>query len=233
MSDWASAMLIGGIVAVGMSPIILIFAWLPMRRKSAGDEVTPQQRMAVLRNTAIALILVAVIAASGFMILRKSAPPADTTMESAGMPGMGSGGGTASHTSVPQIPGKLAGLPLAETLTGQDALRQIDSMHPSQFPVSDAVVGYYKGMGHEATIWVAVTPAESMGPAMSQAMASAISGGNTPFGEPQQMGGGVWRMEGMGQVHYFFPSGGSVWWLSADGPLADRSLEQTRAAAGL
>ena len=71
------------------------------------------------------------------------------------------------------------------------------------------------------------------GSAMSDQMAQAIAAGDSPFGTPQQMADGVWKLEGMGQVHLFFNAGTGVWWVSADPSLADKSLDQVRAAAGL
>jgi len=64
-------------------------------------------------------------------------------------------------------------------------------------------------------------------------MAQAIAGGNTPFGAPQQLDGGIWKLEGLGQVHYFFSAGNSVWWVSADPALAEKSFGQVLTAAGL
>lgn len=220
MGDWLTAMLVGGIVGLGVAPLILVFAWLPMRRKSEGDEVTVAHRMAILRNTALAIVAVVIITSVGFMVLKKDAP-ADT-----GMPGM-------AMPSAPHVPYELAGVPLVQTLTGDQALQQIASIHQSDISVVDAVIGYYKGGGHEATVWASVTPAAEMARLMDQQMAEAIGGGNTPFSAPEQISGGVWKVEGMGQVHYFFAAGNGVWWVSADPRLAERSLAQTEAAAGL
>lgn len=237
MSDLSRALLIGGIIGIGLSPIILAFAWLPMRRRAASDEITQKERMAVLRNVAIGVGVVVLIATAGFYWLSKTADEGDGGMGgmaggmSGGMPAGGMPGGFTSQTAMPSVPESLAGVPLVESLTGDDALAQVDSMHSSDFPVSGAVVGFYRDKDHESTVWVAVTPAEQMAPAMSADMAEAIASGDTPFGEPESVGDGAWRVEGLGQVHYFFPAGASVWWLSVDEPLVERSLAQVRAAA--
>jgi pilus assembly protein TadC len=76
VSNWLTAILVGGIVAMFVSPFILLVAWLPMRRKAAGEEVSRRERMAVLRNAGIALLAVVVVVAAGFLLLRKDAPPA-------------------------------------------------------------------------------------------------------------------------------------------------------------
>jgi hypothetical protein len=242
MSDFSRALLIGGIVGLGLSPFILAIAWLPMRRRSADEEVSPEQRKAVLRNVIVGVVVVVAVAAGGFWFLEKHSTEGNTTgAMSGGMPGGApgiggpnmSGGGSMPQMAMPQLPQSLAGVPLVDTLTGDDALQQVDSMHPSEFPLSGATVGYYKNADHESTMWVAMTPSEQMGPAMSASMADAIGNNDTPFGTPQQMDGGVWKLEGLGQVHYFFPAGASVWWISADKDVAAKSLAQAQQAAGL
>lgn len=239
MPQWLTALLVGGIVGVGLAPIVLAFAWLPMRRKAADEEVTQQQRMQILRNTGLALLAIIIAVAVAFTMLRRE-PTNDATagsidgMLAANMPdGMPDANMPGSSSTDVALPSRLAGLPLSDELTGAQAVQQVASMHPSEIPVATAVVGSYKGDGHEATVWAAFTSAPEMAGAMSDQMSQAIATGNTPFGKPQQMADGVWKLEGMGQVHYFFHAGTGVWWVSADPSLAERSLDQVRTAAGL
>jgi hypothetical protein len=201
-----------------------------MRRKAADEEVTKQQRLAILRNTSLALLAIVLVVAVAFTILRKEPATGSVTGSAAGMPGGMPAGGT---TSVPDLPLKLAGVPLEETLTADQAMQQVTAFLPSQFPLSGAVVGNYKNGDHESQVWVAATDADAMASAMAEQIAAAIAGGNTPFGTPQQMDGGIWKLQGFGQIQYFFASGNQVWWVSADPSLAGRSLVQARAVAGL
>jgi hypothetical protein len=236
MPQWLTALLVGGIVAVGLAPFVLAFAWLPMRRKAVDEEVTREQRLAILRNTGLAMLGIVLIVAVAFTVLRKEPATGSATGSAAGMPGGMPGGMPAQgqgQASVPDLPPRLAGVPLAETLTADQALQQVTAFLPSQFPLSGAVVGNYKNGDHESQIWVASTDADAMASAMAEQMAAAIAGGDTPFGMPQQMGGGVWKLQGFGQTQYFFASGNQVWWVSADPSLAEKSLGQVRAAAGL
>lgn len=243
MNDWMRALLIGGVVAMGLAPIVLLIVYVPLARRPAGEEVSRDERMAVLRRAVVAIAVIGGLATGAFFWLDRGAPDPGVTAPgiggtSGGMPGAGGAemgempgvggqpGGFTSQTSVPSLPGKLAGLGKVDEVTGDAALQQIETMHPSEFPLTGAVVGTYEGKQGNATLWIAVNPSDAMAPAMAEQMADAIGGGDTPFSEPVEIDPGVWMSEGMGQVHYFFAAGNGVWWLSVDPPLAREALQQ-------
>lgn len=240
MNDWMRALLIGGVVGMGLAPIVLLVIYLPYSRRPAGEEVSSEERMAVVKRAAIAIGVIVIASTGVFMWLDRGAPDPGVAAPgiggtSGGMPGAGGtqmdGGGFTSETSVPSLPAKIAGLDMVSELTGDAALQQIATMHPSEFPVTGAVVGDYQGKDGKATMWVAVNPSDAMAPAMADQMATAIGGGQTPFSQPVETQPGVWMSEGLGQVHYFFAAGNGVWWLSVDPPLAKGALQQALAAS--
>ncbi|MCJ7832692.1 MAG: hypothetical protein MUP92_04510 [Actinobacteria bacterium] len=240
MNDWMRALLIGGIVGMGLAPIVLLVVYIPYSRRPADEEVSPEERMAVLKRAAIAIFIIVGVAAGVFLWLDRGAPDPNATAPgiggtSGGMPGAGGtqmdDGGFTSQTSVPSLPDRIAGLDKVSELTGDAALQQVATMHPSEFPLTGAIVGNYQGKGGKATMWVAVNPSDAMAPAMAEQMATAIGGGETPFTEPIQVQPGVYESEGLGQMHYFFAAGNGVWWLSVDPPLAEKALQQALAAS--
>ena len=248
MNQWMRALLIGGVVAMGLAPIVLLIVYVPLSRRPAGEEVPREERLAVLKRAVAAIVVIGVIATGVFFWLDRGAPDPGVAapgiggtsggMPGAGgadmgeMPGMdGESGGFTSQTSVPSLPIKLAGLDKVAELTGDAALQQIETMHPNEFPLTGAVVGTYEGKGTRAMMWIAVNPSEGMAPAMAAQMADAIGGEETPFSEPVEIEPGIWKSEGMQQVHYFFAEGNGVWWLSVDPSVAEQALRQALDAA--
>jgi hypothetical protein len=110
------------------------------------------------------------------------------------------------------LPSALGTQAMAWSLTGSEALAQVEGLHIGRFTMSSAEVA---GYGPDATVWVArmadVTPQVAV-----RQMQRAIARGDTPFGTPVRGQGAVWSTDGAGQRHSFFASDDAVWWLSAD-----------------
>jgi hypothetical protein len=125
------------------------------------------------------------------------------------------------------LPPSIAGLPLAEELSGAGAAQNIAELHRQQFPLSGAAVGTYRDAGASATLWVSASPLPLLAAQMVGAMEKAIGRGASPFVpvEVRQDGGRpVHALTGMGQHHFYFRSGNLVVWLAADERVAEAAL---------
>jgi len=129
------------------------------------------------------------------------------------------------------LPRAVAGMSLLATSTGRQAINEIESLHGQDFTLTDGARGSYGDNG-EVTLWVSASATESGATQLLIAMRDKIAEGNSPFeliGEKDMDGRTVYQLEGMGQTHYFFPSGNLVIWLASNHDLARQALEQVLA----
>lgn len=198
-----------------------------------GVEDRPSRR-AALR---VVVFVLAFVGAIGAMVGaawvyggRDGATPMDMGTE--GMGAMDMGAATA-HASAAPLPGTVAGLPMVEAITGPEAVEQVSMLHGTDIPVVWAAVGRYEGPDGRAEVWASGSGDRASAVEMTRQMLSGIREGGTPFGPPRRVASerGVWATRGMGQTHYFFARGGDVWWVSADGAVARRALEDALLAA--
>jgi hypothetical protein len=119
-------------------------------------------------------------------------------------------GQTAPHL----VPASLGALDRAWVITGDEAARQIASLHVGAVRVQDAEIA---GYGPDTTVWVATTRGAASARAMRAAMVRAIDRGDTPFTAPTRVAGlpGAYQTTGDGQTHVFFAAGDAVWWLAS------------------
>lgn len=125
------------------------------------------------------------------------------------------------------IPDGLAGLPLIDQQTGNQAALDFSQLHGKQFPLMSGAVGIYGNQ--QATLWVAGAPLKNMATEMIHAMRDKIAEGRSPFlptGELSANGRTIYSLDGMGQKHYYFQSGNLVIWLAVEPTLADTALQQ-------
>lgn len=117
------------------------------------------------------------------------------------------------------VPSTLGSLDRAWALTGDEAARQIASLHIGAVRVVEAEVA---GYGADTTVWVATAGGAPAARHMVAAMVQAIDGGITPFAKPTPVAGlpGAYRTTADGQEHLFFAKGDAVWWLAASPELA-------------
>ncbi len=132
-------------------------------------------------------------------------------------------------------PPSLAGVALHHTVTGGRALDALRYMHRGGGgALLEAWVAHY-GDAPSAILYVGVTgSAESAGQLM-EAMRTRIGEGETPFqaiGTLRLFGTDLYTMRGQGQVHFTYPDGSQVVWLSVDPALACRALAEVLRAKG-
>lgn len=219
---------------IGVAPIVLWVVYLARKRHEARalDFARADNRSTVIAVVVVMAVLVAgggaaawVLAARGLAAPSSRMPAgmegmADTA-GAGGMPSMNAGGGT--RMTLPVLD-RVAGLRLTSSIMGPDAVDQVGILHGSTFPIRDAVIATY-GNGL-ATIWVSLAPDRATAAGQVSTMAEGIRGSESPFTVPSAVPGvrAVFATSGMGQRHFFFARGASVWWVAADPSIASAVL---------
>jgi len=128
----------------------------------------------------------------------------------------------------PALPETIGSLRRLETLDGDRAAALVDKLHGKGVSTSKNLIGAYRGAGASATLYRTVYASSAEAERNDERMAAMIERGNNAF---EHFHRGV-RMErtvsmclGMGQVHFFFASGRSLYWLAVDPPVAREALE--------
>lgn len=190
---------------IGVAPLLLGAAYLARRRAERGTE-----RMSRSFLPTVAVVTILLLAVGGF--LAWTLPP--------------SGGSSAAGAAHPAIPMQLGGEMLTSYVDGPDAIDAVIRLHGSTFPMTDAQIATY-GDGL-ATIWRSGTPDAATAARQVERMREGIAGGGSPFSTPRPVRGHpeVYATFGLGQKHFFFARGASVWWVAAEPTVAGRALSE-------
>lgn len=219
---------------IGIAPILLAAVAIARRRgeRRGADPERPGRPLLVV-GSVTALLLVG----GGTLAWRYSTTGADPGIPTgmtgmAGMTGM-PGLGAPSTTDVggqTGMPSQIAGHPLTSYLDGPEAIANVTQLHGSAFVPTEAEVATY-GEG-AITIWRSAAPDEAAASDQVTRMAERIAEGGSPFEPPRADGpSGVYATFGMGQDHFFFARGTSVWWVAAEPSIASAALADTLAVS--
>lgn len=237
MHDASMALFLVAVAVIGTAPLVMLGVYAARRRhdrrlvddRSSG---TPARALAI----GIATVVVATVGVAWLLGARGSiettsnhAAGVDEGGSNAGGMDMGATGGKPSL-----LPPSLSGMPMAESVTGAEAVRGVEQLHGTSFPMESAEIARYAGVDGMAMVWVAVAGDPADATDLMRRMVDRISEGSSPFEPPRRIAGkpGVWSTRGMGQAHYFFARGDSVWWVSADPGMGDRVLPRLLKVAG-
>ena len=133
------------------------------------------------------------------------------------------------HVSPALLPAALAGLPLRSWTDGPQAIAEIGRMHTEGFPLKSAAIGRY-GTSDQVMLWVSEMANAAAARQMAEAMSRSIAEVSSPFretGQQSRVASLIHELEGMGQKHFFYPSGLHVVWLGADPAFAEQALRNT------
>ncbi|MHB8869048.1 MAG: hypothetical protein ACYC6T_09220 [Thermoleophilia bacterium] len=138
------------------------------------------------------------------------------------------GGAPAVAAAPSPLPRSLAGLSLATSLAGVEAVASVEQLHGKALGsgLDDAWVGEYGGSG-AATVWVSRSASPEEAGDLLERMTDRIEEGGSPFTGLRPIdieGVRVSRLEGMGQVHYYFLNARDVYWLAIDSARAESGL---------
>jgi hypothetical protein len=129
-------------------------------------------------------------------------------------------------TSV-RIPKSLTGKALSQVNYGPEAVKEITQLHNKDLGAVSGAMGMYGN--DQLTVWVAGFSSEPTAAQMVNAMREKITPGKFPFsptGSLQVGGRTIYKLDGMGQKHYYFQSNKFVIWLAANENLAEAALEE-------
>ena len=132
-----------------------------------------------------------------------------------------------SQFSEGSLPDSIAGIRLASSTTGVQAIEEVSSMHGKEFPIEFGEIGIYGD--REVTLWVARAASDAVAAQMTAVMQEKIAQGNSPFTPTNQIQNKdrkVYILDGMGQRHYYFQSNNLVIWLAANPSVADAAIQQ-------
>ncbi len=160
-------------------------------------------RKAMIIVVQVLVGLAVVVAVAGGLWDQAQQPP----VAGAGADGSGAAG----------IPAQIAGLRRTETMTGSQALAELQELHGKDVGAGLAR-GWIAHYGKEATVWMGEARDEATGIQLLQAMTSRIQAGNRYFTGLRQLqieGRPVYTVVGQGQRHYYYQQGPQLIWLAA------------------
>lgn len=115
------------------------------------------------------------------------------------------------------LPHNIAGLSMTDTMTGDEAKREVNQLHGLNITLQDAWIGHYGGQ--RATVWVSVSPTENDSTYLMSTMIGKIRQGNPYFGNLQEMaidGQKIFSLNARdGQKHYVYQVDRRVIWIAA------------------
>ena len=211
------------VVVIALTPFVLLGVELVRRartrRRSASDD--PSRPRGLLRPLLVGVSAeVLLTLAIGWYLSAYPTPEGAAEMAMGGT----NGGMPAMSRGDDPLPATLAGSPMTNEVTGSEAIQQIASLHGKDFPIVSAEIGQYAD--GRMTVWMSIESDAAGAADMVVRMGERISGGGSPFASPRPFAAepGVWSTRGMGQMHFFFARGDSVWWLASDPGLARSAL---------
>lgn len=125
------------------------------------------------------------------------------------------------------LPSTLGDLRLTKTILGDEAKAIINQMHGKGVTPTDNLIGTYQGTGGTATLYLSNYETREQSQQVLAKMVGGIKTGFTPFSNYERMiieNTEVSFSIGSGQSHYFFCSGKSLYWLTADPAVAVSTL---------
>jgi hypothetical protein len=134
----------------------------------------------------------------------------------------------------PAIPPALAGLPRTHALQGSEALREIARLHGRSIRARDGFVAHYEQDGAVAMLYVSTAHLEPIARWQLSRMVDGIQRGRSNaegqfshLRAREREGLTLYSALGLGQVHYFYRSAGTIVWLAADPQVAERAVADT------
>ncbi|MDP2935826.1 MAG: hypothetical protein Q8O86_04985 [Dehalococcoidia bacterium] len=136
------------------------------------------------------------------------------------------GGAVAVASNAAGIPAQIAGLRRTETMTGPQALAELQELHGKDVGVAGGWIAHY---GKEATVWMGEARDEATAIQLLEAMTRRIQAGNQYFTGLKQLqveGRPVFTVVGQGQRHYYYRQGRQLIWLAVPNGREDDFLKE-------
>ncbi len=120
------------------------------------------------------------------------------------------------------FPGEIKGYRLLKLVKGKEALREINRLHGKRIQAVKGAIAVYVEENKRAMIWVSQAPSEEVASQQVKLMINKMNKGGSPFFHFSTGRIGCLsflHFLGLGQEHYLFAKGTSVYWISA--PIGD------------
>lgn len=127
-----------------------------------------------------------------------------------------------------RLPESIAGIPMTNSIRGEQALSEIASMHSGAFSMKAGAIGVY-GSARQAMLWVAGAKDVSGADQLLEAMRVKIARGGTPFSSVQEWQDDqrtIYELQGLGQQHFYFRSNRLLVWLAVDEKDAGQAIRE-------
>ena len=124
-------------------------------------------------------------------------------------------GAAADAADAAGIPAQIAGLRRTQTVTGPQAVAQMQELHGKDVGVVNGWIAHY---GNDGIIWYGEARDEATAIQLLEAMTRRIQAGNRVFTGLKQLqveGRPVFTVAGQGQRHYYYRQGRLVIWVGA------------------
>ncbi|MDP2660759.1 MAG: hypothetical protein Q8R28_08520 [Dehalococcoidia bacterium] len=134
--------------------------------------------------------------------------------------------GAVSSAAYSSIPAQIAGLQRGATMTGSQAMADLEQLHGKDVGLSSGWIAHY---GKDAVIYVGEAKDDAGASQLFQAMTSRIGAGNQYFKNLQQLeisGKQVYTVTGQGQRHYYYQQGREVIWVAAPSGQEEQFLQE-------
>jgi hypothetical protein len=129
----------------------------------------------------------------------------------------------------PVLPARLGAMTLSARVSGTDAAAIVNRMHGEEVAQAKNFIGLYSSMAGNATVYASIFSSPSAAQSAVLAMSSRISGGAPEFSHYREFssrGQQVSMCTGLGQIHYFFARGRTLYWIAVDPPVAAGALQR-------
>jgi hypothetical protein len=133
------------------------------------------------------------------------------------------------NRKVQELPKAISHLHLIEEVNGEEARKQVDELHRKEVAPADNIIGKYQSMDGNAVLYLSAYSNPKEADEQFEKMVIRIRDDNgvfTHFRETNVEGVRVILCLGMGQAHYFFVSGGNLYWFTVDIPIAQASVKE-------
>ena len=128
-----------------------------------------------------------------------------------------------------RLPEEFYGFKLMNKMTGDEAKKFVDQLHFNEVAPEKNEIGFYESPAGKLIIYITYYDDDVKSLAEYEKMINKISPDNSVFYDPSIIKinqKDIYRCYGMGQVHYVFPSGKELYWVSIDPQFGEKFIAE-------
>ena len=127
------------------------------------------------------------------------------------------------------LPSEIYHLKLKQKITGKQAAKFINRLHPIKVANTENQIGFYKGENGTAVIYVTQYPDKKSAVRDEQKMTEKIAEVSSMFTLGKRIdinGREIYRIFGMGKTHFVFAINNKLFWITAESTWAVKFLKE-------